>query len=89
MSTLTDEIRDLGISLQMHRDDADYVANAGERLFSLAERVGVLEAFVAPANARCERLPPEVIDGRDTFRARRIHSVTHTLPRPWGPGDAA
>lgn len=85
MSTLTDEIRDLALALAERADDEDYVGLASARLFSLAERVGTLEAFVAPANARCERLPPEVIDGRAMFHARSAANVV-PLPHPFGPG---
>lgn len=89
MSTLTDELYDLAADIAARADDAEYVGLATFRLLSIAARVGTLEAHIAPPSARCERLPPEVIDGRDAFRARRVHSVPHILPRPWGPGDVA
>lgn len=87
MSTLTDELYDLAAEIAEHAHDAERVGFATIRLFDLAARVGTLEAHIVPANARCEALPPGVIDGRSTFRARRIHAVP--LPAPWGPGGGA
>lgn len=84
MSTLTDEIRDLALGLAERADDEDYVSLASARLFGLAERVGTLEAHVAPPSARCERLDPSVVDLRPLLAAKRTHIVRPTEPPTGG-----
>lgn len=85
MSTLTDELYDLASEIAANAHDAERVGIATIRLFDLVSRVGTMEAHVVPANARCERLPPEVVDGRAMFRARAAANVV-PLPHPFGPG---